>query len=150
MTRRIPIVSIRLPSDSGRGGTKNVEFIRCVDVREPQKHKIWSLGSNGITCEVHPTAQVDVGAGTMGQLLTDYLAENGGIIPIFGQIYINGSVKIWGIPDFHRTSGPMFIENLRSPHYTTDWRHGGTSNHNWPAIAGGSYQNISIACRDDF
>ena len=30
-------------------------------------HEIWRLGSDSVTCEVHPTAQVDVGAGVMGQ-----------------------------------------------------------------------------------
>ena len=75
-------------------------------------HKIWRLGSDGITREVHPTAQIDIGAGTMGQFSYDYLAENGWRIPILGQISINGSVKMLGIPNLCRTSGPMFIENL--------------------------------------
>ena len=63
--------SIHSPSDSGNGGTEGVEFIRCVDGQESQMHKIWSIGSDGITREVHPTEQVDVSAGTVGRFLTD-------------------------------------------------------------------------------
>ena len=104
--------TICCPSDSGGGGTKGVEFIGCVGGWEPQMHEIWSLGINRVTREVHPKEQVDVGAGTVRQFLTDYFYENGGRISILGQISINGSVKFLGIPDFHRTSGPIFIENL--------------------------------------
>ena len=70
-------------------------------------HEIWCLGSDDITREVHPTAQVDVGAGVVGQFLPNYLSENGRTIPILGQIFFNGSVALLGIPYFHRTSGPM-------------------------------------------
>ena len=110
---------IRQPSDSGSGGTKGFEFIRCVDGREPQMQKIWSLGSDGVTSEFLPTARVDAGDGTVGQLSTNFFAGNGCRIPILSQIFINGSAKILGIPNFHRTSGPMFIENFQAPHDTT-------------------------------
>ena len=99
-------------------------------------HKIWSLSSNGVTREFHPIAQVYVSAGTMGQFSTNCLAENGRRIPILGQIPINGSVKFLGIFNFHRTSGPIFIENIRAPHDTPGWVHGGNSNQNWPVIPG--------------
>ena len=62
---------IRWPSDSGSGGTKGVEFIQCIDDQEPQIHKIWRLGSNGVTCEVHLAAQVYVGAETVEQFATN-------------------------------------------------------------------------------
>ena len=52
------------------GGKKGVEFIQYVDDQEPQMHKIWCLISDGVTCEVHPTAQIDVGAETFGQFVT--------------------------------------------------------------------------------
>ena len=110
-------------------------------------HKIWSLVSNDITCEFHPIAQVYVGGGTVGQFLTDYLSENGRRITILGQISINGSVKLLGIPDFNITSGPMFIENLQAPHSTTFWVDSGTSNQNWPVIPGGTCHNVSVAWR---
>ena len=71
MTRHAPVESIRWPFDSGSRGTKVPEFIRCVDGREPQMHEVWYLGFNGITREVHPTAQVDVGAGVVGEFTPD-------------------------------------------------------------------------------
>ena len=116
---------------------EGVESIQGVDVRDPQMHKIWRLGSDGITREVYPKAQVDIGAGTMGQFSYDYLAENGWRIPILGQISINGSVKMLGIPNLCRTSGPMFIENLLAPHDTTGWGDDGTPNQSWLISPGG-------------
>ena len=40
-------------------------------------HEIWCLGSDDITIEVIPTAQVDVGAEVVGQFSSNYLAEMG-------------------------------------------------------------------------
>ena len=88
-------------------------------------HEICPLGSEGVTREVYLTVWLDVGDGTVGQFLKNYLAENSRRIDILSQISINGSVKFLGIPDFHRTSGPMFIENLQAPHDTTGWGDGG-------------------------
>ena len=64
------------------------------------------------------------------QFLSNYLAENGRRIPILGQISINGSVKLLGIPNYHRTSGTMFTENLLDTHAITDWGDDGTPNQN--------------------
>ena len=107
-------------------------------------HKIYCLGYDGITCELHPTAQVYVGAGSVGQLFSDYLAENGRRIFILGQIPINGSVKLLGIPDLRRTSGTMFTDNLLALNDTTGWGDGGTSNHNWTLLPGGTYSMSSV------
>ena len=71
------MVSIRQNYDSGSGGTKCVVFIRCIDGHDPQIHEICCLGYDGITHEIHPTAQVDIGAGAVGQFTTNCLAENG-------------------------------------------------------------------------
>ena len=122
---------IRRPSDSGRGGTKYVDLIPCVDGQEPQIHKMWCLGSNGVTHKIHPTERVEVGARTMGQFTTNYLAENGRRIHIIGKISINGSVKLWGIPNFVRNSRFSFIENLQSPTVPSGWGGANTSNQNW-------------------
>ena len=59
-------------------------------------HEIWCLGSDGITCEVHSTAQMDVGSETVGHFATQYFSENGRRIPIIGRIAINISVKKFG------------------------------------------------------
>ena len=58
-------------------------------------HEIWSLGSDDITREVHPTAQIDVVAETFGQFATQYFAENGRKTPVIGKISVNRSVKLW-------------------------------------------------------
>ena len=68
----------------------------------------------------------------MEQFYSNYLAENGRRIPIISQISINGSVKLLGIPNFHRTSGPMYNDNLLAPHDTTGCGYSGTPNQNWP------------------
>ena len=72
---------IRWPYDSVSGGTKGVECIRYIDGWELQIYEIGSLGSYGVNREVHPTAQVDVGAGTVEQFSTKYLDDNGRRIP---------------------------------------------------------------------
>ena len=61
-----PVGSIRLPYDSGFGDTDRFQFIRCVGGRKIEVNEVWILGEDGITPEVHPTAQVDVGAGILG------------------------------------------------------------------------------------
>ena len=88
------------PSDSGSGGTLDTKFILCVDVWEPQIHELWCLGLDNISHILHPKAGVEVGSGTVGELTTNYLAENGLIISIIGKLSINGSVQFLGIPNF--------------------------------------------------
>ena len=81
-------------------------------------NEVLCFGFDYITHEVHPAAWVDVGAGVVGQFLSDHLTGNGRIIPIFGQIPINGSVEYLGIFDSHRTGGPTWVENLLAPRYS--------------------------------
>ena len=81
----------------------------------------------------------------MGQFLSDYLAENGRRIPILGQISVNISVELLGIPHFRRTSGPIYTENLMASYDTTGWGDGVTSNHKWLVQPGGPYSNVSMA-----
>ena len=106
--------SIRRPYYSVSGGTDDIDFIQCVDGREPQLHEMWCLGLDNVTRKIHPTAQVDIGAGTMGEFTTNCLAENGRRIPIIRKISINGSVQFLGIPDSIRNSELLLIENLQS------------------------------------
>ena len=79
----------------------------------------------------------------MGKFLSDYLTENGYRIPIIGQIFINGNVEYLGIPDFHRTSGPMWADNLLAPYYI--WGDGGTTKQNWLVHPEGPYSNVAMA-----
>ena len=76
--------------------------------------------------------------------MTNYLDENGRRITIIGQIYINGSAQLLGIPGFSRNSGLLFIENLQAPTAPTGWGHANTSNKNWGVILGGPYSMWSV------
>ena len=89
---------------------------------------IWCLGSNGITREFHPTDQIDVGAGTVGQFTTNYLAENGRRIPVIGQVSINGSIKLSGIPANAWGCRLPFIENLQDTTVFSGWGDADNSN----------------------
>ena len=68
--------SIRQTSNPGSRSTEDTAFVQCVDGREPQIHELWCLGLDNITCEVHPTSRVEFPAGTVGEFVTNYLAEN--------------------------------------------------------------------------
>ena len=88
---------------------------------------------------------MEVAAGNVGKLLANYLDENGRRIPILGKISINGSVKLLGIPDFIRNSGPLFVENLQSPTVPSGWGNADTSNQNWGVLPGGPYINVAMS-----
>ena len=77
------VLAIRWNSDSGSRDEDGPEFIRCMDIQEPQIHEVWNFGEDSVTPEVHPTAQVDVGAGFVGEFSTNYLTGNGRRIPMF-------------------------------------------------------------------
>ena len=135
--------SIGRPSDSGSGGSERPEFIGCVDGREPHIHEVWAFGSNGVTREVHPTAQLDVGTGVVGYFVTNYLTESGRRIPILGRISMNGSVEWLGVPDFHRTNGPACTDNLLAHGYSWGDR-GTTTNQNWGSQSGVDSVSVSF------
>ena len=101
-----------------------------MDGRDPQIHKVWTFGEDGGTRGVHPKAQLNVGAGFVGEFATDQLTESWRRVPMFGRNFIHGSVEWLGITDFHRTDGPGCTANLLAPH--TSWVDGGsTTNPNW-------------------
>ena len=109
-------------------------------------HEIWCLGSDGIACEVHPIARVDVSARVVGQFLPDYLAKNGCRIPILSQIFINGSVEILDTPNFSvdpcllRISWIPMIQQVGET-VVTPFRTG-------PFSRGGAYIKVSVPWRD--
>ena len=63
--------SIHWPLNPGSSSTKDTAFIQCVDGGEPQIHEVWSMGLDGITHEVHPTARLEFIAGTVVQFVID-------------------------------------------------------------------------------
>ena len=101
-----PIGAICWCYDSGNGDEDGPEFIRCVDGQEPQIHKVWNFGEDGIKHKVHLTARVDFGVGFVGEFSTNSLTPSWRRIPIFGVNSINGSVQWLDVPDPLRTDGP--------------------------------------------
>ena len=117
MARPDPVGYIRLTYDSGNGDAEVPEFIGCVDGQEPHNQEIWAFGSDGVTREVHPTAQIDVSVGVGGEFLYNHLPQIERRIPLLGKISIHGSVEHLGVPDFHRTGGPIWADNFLDPSY---------------------------------
>ena len=143
MTRQEPVGSISRPSDYGSGDAEVPEFIRCEEGREPQIHEVWDFGEDGVTREIHPTAQVDVSAGVFGEFATNCLTESWRRIPIFGRIFINGNVEYLGIPDFHRTVDPAWTAYILSPR--SSWGEGDTTtNKNWGSQLGGDSGSVAV------
>ena len=103
------------PSRTGCWNADRYQFICCVDGRETKVHEVWILGEDGVTPEVHPTVQVDVGAGILGDFSTHYLTENGHMFSMFVKNPINGIFDILGFPATLRTNGPPWIDNLLVP-----------------------------------
>ena len=107
--------SIRQSFNSGSGANDGIEFIRCVGGRQPEIHKVWTFGDNRLTPKVHPFVRVDVGAFHSDCFVTDYLAENGRRVPMYGRKLMNGSVKWLGVPTFFRNNGPPWADNILFP-----------------------------------
>ena len=78
-----PVGATGWPSKSGCGDADISKFICCVDGRDPEVNAVWILGEDGVTPEVHPTVQVDVGTGVVCRFLTNYLTQNGFKTSIF-------------------------------------------------------------------
>ena len=105
-----------------------------------------------ICCEVHPTARIDIPAGTVGFFFTEYFSENGQRNCIIGELSINISIqfiglsKIWG-------SGFPFIPSPRAPDISSGWGSTGDANSNGnpgftivTGIWGGSFSNSTMNC----
>ena len=141
-----PVRTARWPSDSSCGDADRSKFICCVDCYEPEVNEVLILGEDGVTPEVHPTAQVDVDAGVVCKFATNYITENGFKTSIFCKKPINGSFEFLGVPDPFRTNGPYWIDNILFP--IPAWGVGGTmTNFNWGSQPGGRYDGVSVLLR---
>ena len=107
---------MRCRANFGSGGEYGTKFFRCVDGRQPQIHEVWTFAEDGVTREVHLTARVDVSAGFVGEFDSDYLTPSWRRVPMFGRIYINGSVEWLGVPDFLRNDELTWTLNLLDPY----------------------------------
>ena len=107
-------------------------------------HEIYCLGSDGVTREFHLTLQIYVRNETVGKIVTQYFTENGRRIPFIGQISVNRSAKLLGIPtDAWRCVFP-FLDNVLGPTVPHGREDNDTSNQNWTVIPGGAYNNVSV------
>ena len=114
-----------------------------MDGQEPQIHEVWTFGEDGITREVHPIAQVDVGAGFFEKFATDYLTESWRRVPMFGGNSINGSVEWLGVTEFLRTDRPPWTANILATHPSLG-DEGSTTNSKWVIQYGGASVSVSI------
>ena len=121
MIRRALMGYIFWTLNRGSGSTENTSFIQCVGIREPHINELWCLGLENNSWEVHPTDRVEVISGTVGEFVTDYLAENVRIIQIIGQLSVNNSVQFLGFPDQGRGSGLPFVINMKALVEATGW-----------------------------
>ena len=109
---------------------------------------MWCLGLDYISREVHPTAQVEVTAGTVRNFVNDYLAENGRRIEIIGQLSVNNSVQFWGVPNQSVGIGLPFICNLLYRVEAIGWGSGNCSNQVWGSRFNDAYSMTNVAWVD--
>ena len=84
MPTRETVGAIRQPFNSVSGSDDGLEFIRCVGGRQPQIHEVWNFGDDGITHEFHFFVPVHIGDFSGDCFGTNYLAENGQRLPMYG------------------------------------------------------------------
>ena len=92
MPRRNPEGVIRQHFRSGNGAKDGIEFSHCVDSRELQIHKLWSLAEDRITRKVRLFAHIDVDDFSGDCLQTYYMIEEARRVTIFGRRSINASI----------------------------------------------------------
>ena len=145
MSGEKPVVFIDATFDYSNEDAEGPELIRCVGGRKPQVNEVWTLGEDGVTREVRTKAQVDVGTGFIGEFATDYLTEIWRRFCMFGRNYINRSVQWLVVPDFLRTDGPTWTDNLLAPYFSLGDR-GYTTNQNWGSQSGEGSDSVSVPC----
>ena len=96
-----------------------------MDGQEHQIHEVWNFGEDGVTREVHPTAQVDIGYGFVGEFATNDLTPSCSKVPMFGRNSINGSFQWLGSPNPLSTDGTPWTDNILAP--SPAWGIGGTA-----------------------
>ena len=115
MAGRITFGVIRQPSSSGSGGEGVFEFICFVPWRQPQIHELRSVAEEGITCEIHIFARIDVGDSRRDCFQTDYATEIGRSVAIYRQKSINGKVEWLGITAPFCNTGVTWSKNILVP-----------------------------------
>ena len=85
MIRRAPMGDICRPSNSGSGGPETGACIQCINGQEPQIHELRCWDIVRICRGVHPTARVEILAGTVVYFFTNYLSKNSQRNQIIGE-----------------------------------------------------------------
>ena len=118
MPRCEPFGVIRQPFRSGNTNEDGIEFVRCVDVQEPQIHELFSFAKDGITCKVHLFSRVSVCNFSGDFFQTYYITEEDRRVTFFGRRSINASVEWLGTPiPFYNTYGVPWIDNILVPEF---------------------------------
>ena len=117
---RAPTGSIRWPSNPSSRSTKDTSFIQCVDGQEPQIHGFWYLGLTTSTA-LFILQRKQGSSLSVGELVTNYLAGNGHIIQIIGQLSVNASVQFFGSAAQAWEFRLPFICNFQAPVEATGW-----------------------------
>ena len=97
---------IHSPSYSGSRALYLIVFILFANGRDTMACELWSHGLDGISRNVHPTAQVDIPTGTVVKFITDYMTTYGRRNRIIGQYSFNGGVQFTGIHKILGSSVP--------------------------------------------
>ena len=107
-------------SKSSSRGPETGAFILCFNGRDPQIYELWCWDNDGIFREVHPTARVDILAGTVREFVTKYLSENERCYQIIDELLIYGSVQFIGLSQIWG-SGLLHIVNLQAHIEAKGW-----------------------------
>ena len=62
-------------------------------------HELWYHGLDGLSCDVHYTARIEIPTGSVREFITEYLTPYGRQNRIIGQCYVNGSVQFTGFTE---------------------------------------------------
>ena len=99
MLRRAPMGDIWRPYNYSSGDTDTAVFIQFANGRDPMAHELWCHSLAGLYRKVHLTSQLEIANGTVGEFITNYLTSDRCRNGITGEVSINGSVQLLGLPD---------------------------------------------------
>ena len=124
------------PYNYSSGDTDTAVFIQFANGRDPMAHELWCHSLAGIYRKVHLTSQLEIANGTVGEFITNYLTSDRCRNGITGEVSINGSVQLLGLPDVWGGSFP-YVSNADIPEYMW-WVAGG-----WNGIYSTNSTNIN-------
>ena len=135
---------------SGRGGKREVVYIRCIDGREPEAYKLWDFVEERI-CKVHPYAWVQISEDVIEDTFYFHFFNARQIqIHFLGCRAVNGSVRWLDVPRPFSETGSLtaaWTENT----FVNYWGTNPTMITNRPirrrAVESASVNFHTLACR---